>query len=131
MKAQAAVEYLMIVVVVLVISITLFYYSTIYSSESIAISQTQESIKTIANTIDYVYALGPGAETTVEIELPKNVVDSYVIKNEIGFKIGVSGRIDEVYEVTKSSVSGSLPNTPGRHVIFINTTQVGVFIGTP
>jgi uncharacterized protein (UPF0333 family) len=129
MKAQVAVEYLVVVTLVLGTSIFLFYYTSTYSSESIAMKQTRESIQTVAKTIDYVYALGPGAKTTVIIDLPSSMIDSYVFQNEIGFKIGVSGHIADVYEITKTRVSGTLPKTPGRHVINVNSTEAGVFIG--
>jgi len=116
--------------IVLGISITFFYYTSLYSSESIAVSQTRESLETLSKAIDYVYALGPGAQTTVTIELPKNVVDSYINPKEIGFKIGLRGRVTDVYEITKASIAGSLPTTPGIHVININSTGAGVVIGS-
>jgi len=131
MKAQIAVEYMIIVAVVLGAAITFFYYTNTYSSESINKYQAKESIEVLAKAIDYVYALGPGTQTTVVIEVPPNVVSSYVTRNEIGFKIGISGKINEVYEITKASVSGSLPSTPGRHFVIVNSTGSGVVIGAP
>ena len=129
MKAQIAVEYLIIVAVVLGIAITLFYYTTVYSSESISINQAKESVETLARTIDYVYALGPGAQTSVVIEVPSNAVYGYVTQNEVGFKISVGVQVTDVYEVTKASVSGSLPTTPGRYTILVTSTEAGVVVG--
>jgi len=128
MKAQVALEYLIIASIVLGSAIILFYFAINYSSESISISQAKESIGTLSKAIDYVYALGPGSQTTVIIDVPQNIVDSYVVQNEIGFKIGVGGQIIDIYEVTKASVSGNLPTTYGRHVVILSSTDEGVVI---
>jgi uncharacterized protein (UPF0333 family) len=129
MKAQVAVEYLVVVTIVLGTSIFLFYYTSTYSSNSITMGQAKESIQTLAKAIEYVYALGPGTKTSVVIDLPSNIVGSYVVQNEIGFKIGAGGRVNDVYEVTKARISGTLPKTPGRHIVNVNSTVTGVVIG--
>lgn len=129
MKAQVAVEYLVVVTIVLGMSIFLFYYTSTYSSDSITTGQAKESIQILAKAIEYVYAFGPGTKTSVVIDLPSNILGSYVAQNEIGFKIGVAGHVNDVYEVTKTRVSGTLPKTPGRHLVNINSTVTGVVIG--
>ena len=131
MKAQVAIEYLIVASVVIGTAVTFFYYAATRSSESIVVSQAKESVEILSKTIRYIYASGPGAQTTVIIEIPTSIVDSYVRNNEIGFKIGVGGRVMDVYEITKVNVVGSLPTSPGRHVILVNYTATGVFVGRP
>jgi hypothetical protein len=70
MKAQVAVEYLIVATVIIGTAITLFYYAATISSESIAINQAKESVGILSKTIKYIYASGPGAQTTVIIEIP-------------------------------------------------------------
>jgi len=128
MKAQAAVEYLIMVGVILAIAIPIFYYSLTYSSESVAISKSKEAAEAIASGVDYVYSLGEGTRTTVAIDIPTNVKESYILDNEIGFRISTSAGITDVYAMSMTNVTGSLPDTPGRHFIVIKHLGDGVVI---
>ena len=128
MKAQAAVEYIIMVGVVLSIAVTIFYYAVSYSSESIAISKSKEGVESIAKSVNYVYSLGQGTRTTVFIDIPTNVIDTYIIANEIGVKVSTSAGITDVYATAMTNISGSLPTTPGRHFIIIKNTENGVVI---
>jgi len=128
MKAQAAVEYLIMVGVILAIAIPIFYYSLTYSSESVAISKSKEAAEAIASGGDYVYSLGEGTRTTVAIDIPTNVKESYILDNEIGFRISTSAGITDVYAMSMTNVTGSLPDTPGRHFIVIKHLGDGVVI---
>ena len=130
MKAQAATEYLIMVGVGLLIITTIFYYTMQYSSESISINQAQETTETIAIAADYVYSLGQGSKTRVVVQIPERVIDSYVENNEIGLKVSLRSGIIDVFSVTKGTVSGNIPTFSGRHYIFLNMTDTGVFIWT-
>ena len=66
--------------------------------------------------------------TTVAIDIPTNVKESYILDNEIGFRISTSAGITDVYAMSMTNVTGSLPDTPGRHFIVIKHLGDGVVI---
>ncbi len=129
-KGQTATEYIIMASVVLGAAVMIFYYTMTFSSESISISQARESAENIAGAVDYVYALGPGTTTVVEVEVPANVLDSFVAPKEVGFKVGVAGSVTDVYAITHADATGSIPTSPGRHFILVNCTKTGVVIAS-
>ena len=128
MKAQAAVEYVVIIGVVLSIAITIFYFAMSYFSESVALSKAKESAEAVARNVDYVYSLGEGTRTTVSIDLPNNIIDSTIAGNEIIFKISTSAGKSDVYATAMTGPTGELPKTPGRHFLVIENIGDSVVI---
>lgn len=128
-KAQVATEYLIMAGIVLGGALVIFYYTMAYSSESISINKASESAEIVAKAVDYVYALGPGTQTVVDIDLPSNVIYSYVESYEVGFRVSTSGGKSDVYSITKVNVTGGLPTVQGRHRILVNYTETGVVVG--
>ena len=127
-KGQVSSEYLIMAGVVIGAAIIIFYNTMLYSSESISVSQAGESAESLARAVDYVYALGPGTKSVVEIDIPSNVVDSFVVPNEVGFKIGLSSGVRDIVAVTEADAVGSIPIGPGRQYILVNYTETGVVI---
>lgn len=128
-KAQAATEYMIIAAVVLAASGIIFFYALSYSRESLSTSKASESAETIAVAIDYVYSLGYGTQTVVDIELPGNVISSKVGDREVMFVIHTSSGDSDVVAPTKANATGVLPITSGRHHILVNYTEAGVVVG--
>ena len=76
MKAQVAVEYLIIVSIAFMILIPLVLYlnqTFIGYSDDSKLSKADETAKKIAHTADWVYSQGPPAKQTIEIFIPKDV----------------------------------------------------------
>jgi|GEM_PF-1608196 len=128
-KAQAAVEYMTIASIILVTSGIIFFYAWSYSHESLAVSKSTESAETIAAAIDYVYSLGYGTQTVVDIELPKSVTSSSVAEREVVFVIHTSSGYSDIVAPTRANATGSLPAAGGRHSVIVNYTEAGVVVG--
>jgi len=128
-KAQAATEYMVIAAVMLAVSGIIFFYSFIYSQNSLSVSKATEAAETVAAAIDYVYSLGYGTQTVVDIELPKNVLSGSVGEKEVVFTLRSGGRTNEIVAVTHANATGTLPTASGRSQILIKYTDTGVVVG--
>lgn len=128
-KAQAATEYMVIAAVVLAASGVVFFYALNFSQQSMSASKASEAAETIAVAIDYVYSLGYGTQTVVDINLPGNVVSGSVGNGEVVFVIHVEGGDSDIVVSTRANATGSLPATKGIHTVVVNYTESGVVVG--
>ena len=105
-KAQSALEYLMIIALVLGIIVPVTYLFFKYSSESnaeIVDSQIIKIGRNIIDTAEIVYFSGEGAKIVVELNMPEGVDDIYILSNrELVFE--VTTEIGETESVFFSSV---------------------------
>ena len=90
-KAQSAVEYLMIIALTLGIIVPTSYLFFRYSSESnvqIVDVQVTQIGRNIIDTAESVYYSGEGSKIVLEINMPENVEDVYIIADrELVFKV--------------------------------------------
>jgi len=128
-KAQAATEYMVIAAIVLAMSSIIFFYSWYLSHSSLSTGRAAEAADTIAAAIDYVYSLGYGTQTAVDIELPENVISSKVGDREVVFTISSAGRSNDIVAITKANATGILPTSSGKHQILVNYSESGVVVG--
>lgn len=128
-KAQAATEYMVIAAFIMAASGIVFFYATQYSNESLSVSKASESVETVAAAVDYVYSLGYGTQTAVNIELPGNIISSKVADREVMFVISIRGKIGDIVAPTITNASGVLPTDKGVHLVIVNYTETGVVVG--
>lgn len=128
-KAQAATEYMVIAAVVLAASGVIFFYAYNYSQQSISVNKASESVETLAAAVDYVYSLGYGTQTVVDIDLPGNIVSGKVADREVMFVIHTDAGDGDIVAPTIANATGTLPTTSGRHHIVVNYTETGVVVG--
>jgi len=91
MKAQSAIEYLMIIALTLGIIVPTTYLFFRYTSESnveVVYSQVNQIGKTIIDTAETVYFSGKGSKIVLELNMPEGMSDIYILANrELVFKI--------------------------------------------
>ena len=100
-KAQSALEYIMIIALSLAIIIPTAYLFYKFSSESniqVTDAQMNEIGRNIIDTAETVYFSGKDSQVVLDINMPKNLYDAYILKNrELVFKlyteIGESERV--------------------------------------
>ncbi len=134
MKAQSAIELMMIVGAVLAIIIPLSAY--IWQQNEIATRTRQAEIAAniIAAEANSLYAQGPGARSTISVYFPagydstKSSVSNRIVKISVFTPSGVSDFI----AVSKANMTGTLPVNPGYRVLKlemlssnVNVTSVG------
>ncbi len=113
MRAQASFEYMTVVAIVLIIIMPLLAYFYIYTSSSVQISQAQESVRKVANAIEYVASGGPGTRTTVTIQIPSYTSDVFIGNKTVMIKLDVPTGATEVYETVDKPIIGYIKYIPG------------------
>lgn len=128
MKSQVSLEYLLVASIAIFLIATIFYYSLLYSSESVIFSQAQDVVNTISSTADNVYSLGTGSTQRILVFIPQNIISTKVKDNLISLKLKSSSGENDVFAFTKAKVYGNLTSSSGYHYIQINNTESGVNI---
>ena len=109
MKAQAAIEYTMLIGAALIIIIPISYYAIQESTRNIQMNQASNAVNTLAKAADSVYALGPGSQKYIEINLPGGITEIKIQNNEILLKIYIFGGESEIFAETKAELAGVIP----------------------
>lgn len=125
-KAQAALEYLILVGVLLVLLVTLFNYVFYYSSQNLKIEQADDAVQTLGKAADTLYTLGPGNRDFVWVTIPGSVSETKVEENLILIKLFVYGGQSDIYVRTNAQLNGTLPTSKGRYKIKLETLDSGV-----
>ena len=123
MKSQAAIEYLVLVSLIIFFLIPLLYYSTSESANTIKLNDAQDAIQSLVKTADYVYSLGPGTKTTVLITIPDGVYNVSMKGHEVILNLAGYG---EVVGKSKANLTGNLSNLKGSYQIKVELLENGV-----
>ncbi|MFH1587212.1 MAG: hypothetical protein ABID38_05110 [Candidatus Diapherotrites archaeon] len=129
MKAQASMEYLIIIAFLLLAVGLLFVLSLIMFDDSSRFSAAQIAISKLKNAADEVDGLGEGNTRIVEIVLPKGVTAGRGLENVIEFTIGISGTTTSAKEFPNAKVTYvSLPISEGIHFIRVESIDGNVLL---
>ena len=123
MKSQAAIEYLVLVSLIIFFLIPLLYYSTSESANTIKLNDAQDAIQSLVKTADYVYSLGPGTKTTVLITIPDGVYNVSMKGHEVILNLAGYG---EVVGKSKANLTGNLSNLKGSYQVRVELLDNGV-----
>jgi len=126
MKAQVALEYLMLIGIVIGAITIISAYVWQQNEVSTRLQQAVIAVNSITTTANNVYAQGPGAKTTVNVFFPAgyNPSLSYISANKtIVLKIYTPIGYNDIVGITKANVSGSLPKSDGLKVLTLETIQ--------
>tara|TARA_Y100000310_G_scaffold81332_1_gene77923 strand:+ start:1023 stop:1472 length:450 start_codon:yes stop_codon:yes gene_type:complete len=115
LKAQSAIEYLMIIALTLGIIVPTAYLFFRYTSESsveVSYSKINQIGRNIIDTAETVYYSGEGSKIVLEVNMPEGIDDIYVLaKRELVFK--TFSEIGDNEMVFFSSASIPLTEAPG------------------
>ena len=129
MKAQAAIEYMMIISIVMVIIIPLFFLVNTYmyeGKEELKLKALEDSVESLAEASDMVYFQGYPAKMSVKLYVPEGVTLAEVNENIIRVRIKTSSGEIDVIGVTQANLTGSLPTTSGIHTITLAAQEDGL-----
>jgi uncharacterized protein (UPF0333 family) len=115
MKAQSAVEYMMIIIIVLAMIIPLTAYVWQQNEIGSRVRQGRLAVDTIAAAADNIYAQGPGAKTEIGVVFPTGYDDtqSALANNTIHIRVMTPIGANDIIATTKANVTGTLPTTTG------------------
>lgn len=116
MRAQAAVEYMAMIGVLLAILLPLAAYVWKNNSSNTAVQQATITADKIANTADGLWAQGPGAKNRISVYFPPgyNATGSSLSNHTIRININTGSGRNDVVSTTKANITGTLPTGPGN-----------------
>ena len=104
MKGQSSLEYIMLLGIILVVTIPLFYYGISSSNELIRQNQAEDSVKTIVNTADNVYASGLGTRKIATITIPSGINSASVSENKFILNLSIFSGNSEFLDISKATL---------------------------
>ena len=123
MKAQASMEYLLIVGILLVVLVPLFLFSLNSATTSIRFNEAKEAVETIATEADNLYKFG-GGKQTIFVTIPSGVTSSKVNTNSVVLTLDGGDSV----AFTTAPLNGSIPTSEGYKQItlevIVNTVQI-------
>ncbi len=130
MKAQASVEYLVIIGLALAILVPLILYSNqnlLGYKEDVKISSAKAAASKIAESANWVYSQGPPARLTINVCIPEGV-EEVLLDSMVLFKLKTSAGIVDIYSDTIPMLNGSVPTNNGCYFIALIADKYSVNI---
>jgi len=126
MKAQVAIEYLIIVSVAIIVLLPLIIYANEmirnYNEET-KISLAKNAVKKLGESADWVYSQGQPAKLTTEVYFPEGITQASLENNTILLRMKILSGISDIYYSTISPLNGSIPSNAGYYTISIIAYQ--------
>lgn len=136
-RAQAALEYILVVVLVMAVLVPFTYYGFISSQESTRVLQANRAVEAIADASKYVYSQGVGSRVTVEVFVPDgiNFSGSYIGKpswsgvdipsREINLRLQTQKGETDVLKSLDFSVKGAWLSHSGQYLFTVYMADDG------
>lgn len=127
-RTQVGTEYLIMFAVLLCVLIPLWFYVSSASSSSmreLKEAYARHAVKEIKNAADIVFIQGYPSKSIVQVSFPEGIIRSNVSGNLIELTLYESGGETDVFEITRGEVRGTLPTSPGMHLISVKMEEGG------
>lgn len=131
MKAQAALEYLIMVSLALMILLPYILYSSqllLEYQEENNLAMAKNAVAKIGQTADWVFSQGEPAKMSVEIFIPDGITSIQLLNKTIVFKIKRTSGISDVFYVSATNITGYLPTTQGYYIVHLSAENNNVRI---
>lgn len=125
-RAQAGLEYLAILMVMIVALIPIFYIANQNTQNSRLGAEAYAAVRAIIAGVDSVYGQSPGTRTSVSVYLPQgySANGSYFNRTEVSLRFYTGGgQYTNVYGSTTGNVTGTPPAGPGYRILYITMTR--------
>ena len=125
-RAQSALEYIIIVSMVLVFMIPIWtYVSSMQNQTSAELSLTyaKNTANQIADAANLVYSQGPPAKLKINVYIPYGVENVTIVNSTIRFTIWASPGYSDVFAFSNAKLNGTLPTNEGYYWMDIEATD--------
>lgn len=122
LKSQVSVEYMFIMgfATIIIMPLLVIYYTySADANDSVASNQALQIARNVVDSSESVYYLGKPSQTTLKLNFPDNIKSTNLSNREVVFKMKSQYGITEIVQVSSVNMSGTLPTTPGIHIITI------------
>jgi len=131
MRAQLALEYLVIVSfsLMVLIPIILFLYDySKFKKEEYSLFVASKAVERIGEVIDYICLQGEPAKLTLKLTIPPGLEEIKIVNKTIIFRAKTYSGITDIYYNSICNISGYIPKKEGEYSIIIQAKNKGVYI---
>ncbi len=131
-RGQAAVEYIIIVAIVMLFLIPIWTYVTSthrQASNELTLTYAKNAASQIADAADLVYSQGPPAKVKINVYIPYGVENATIINETIVMEVRTDSSITDVFGFSNARLNGTLPVKKGNYQIEIEAVDDMVQIG--
>lgn len=126
MKAQAGLEYVIIIGFIIAVTIPIAYYALDQSSQNVRINEINDAVHSLGQKADSLATIGPGSRDYIWITIPTGIATTSIENKTI---LASSQFFGDITSITKTEVSGTLPKEPGLYKMRIEVLENKVIIG--
>ena len=127
-KAQVALEYLLLIGLILALLLPFFYYSFVPITQNTQMSKSTILVNSVTETADVLYSLGPGSQDVILIDMPGGVENVTIQNKEIILKVRIFSGVSDIIGESKADLNGTLNIKSGSWHVLIknenNTIQI-------
>ena len=125
-KGQAAIEYMVVVAVGLLVLIPIVYYSSRSFQnykEDTNILSAKTTVEKIGENVDWVYSQGYPARVQIKVYVPEKVTLASLENRTVLMRIYSTSGPKDVYYETISDMVGALPSRAGFYRLSVAATD--------
>jgi len=124
MKAQVSFEYMMIFIMAIGFVIPVWVYvSSVQqgAGDELSLSYAKNAVKQITSASDLVYMQGPPAKVRLNVYVPSRVEEVNISGKAISFRMRMSSGVSDVFSMSVSNLTGTLPASEGNYLISVES----------
>ena len=122
-RGQIAVEYMIILGLLLLLMTPLIYYALASYTASNDIYRAQVLVTRISDTVDIIYTQNPPSQQVLTLLFPGNIVDMILTNKTVGVVLVMGEGNTTVFLPTKGCVSGFITPSNGYKRILFKATD--------
>lgn len=125
-SGQTAMEYLIIVSLVMVFMIPIWTYVTNTqqsTSSELALTYAKNTANQLADAADLVYSQGPPAKIRINVYIPYGVQNITIINNTVKFEVWSELGTTDIFAFSTAQINGTIPKKQGYYWIDIEATD--------
>ena len=129
-RAQASLEYMVMLALSLIIFSAIVYGTSILISSSsmqVGVDSAQRAVEKLKSSADFVYIHGFPSRTEVNVYIPPNIENLTILgtNNSVMARVSVGETYTDIYGVTKGKIYGDLSdvNKEGYYVFRVESTS--------
>lgn len=125
-KAQAAVEYTVLIAFTLMLLAVVWFYSktTISkSTEDLNVEYAKNTVEKLKDAANFVFVQGKPASVKISVYIPNNVREIRIYNTTVYFRVLVGGRYSDVYAYTMGNVTGNISLIYGYQPLIVRAEE--------
>ena len=131
MRGQAAIEYFVVVGLVIIFMIPLWSYMVATQDDvgqEVSLSYAQTAAKQIADASSLVHSQGYPAKINIRVYIPEGVLNVSLAQKTVSFNITYRDLVTDVWSKSNTDLNGTIPTNEGYYNFDIQSMNTYVQI---